>query len=310
VRRDSSASLPDVEARLDQLAALAGLPRQVEPLAGGLTNLNYTVSTPTGRYVARLAGRTGSLLAIDRDAEYRNALAAATTGVAPAVVEYSPQAQLLLIAWVPGRTLTDADLRDEAVLARVARACKTLHGGPRFVGDFDMFAVQQRYLRIVQENGFRLPQRYLDFAPAVQRIAAALARRAEPTVPCHNDLLAANILDTGERIWLIDYEYAGNNEPCFELGNIWSEAGLPLEHLEALVAAYYGRPLRHKVARARLLGLMSKYGWTLWASIQDGASPLDFDFWTWGMQKYDRAVAEFDGPDLPVLLDDVAQRTD
>ena len=72
---------------------------------------------------------------------------------------------------------------------------------------------------------------------------------------------------------------------------------------------YYGRRLRHKIARARLLGLMSKYGWTLWASIQDGVSQIDFDFWSWGMEKYVRAVAEFDGPDFPRLLDEVT-RTD
>ena len=100
------------------------------------------------------------------------------------------------------------------------------------------------------------------------------------------------------RFRLIDYEYSGNNDPCFELGNVWSESNLSLEQLEQLIAAYYGRPLRHKVARARLWGLMSKYGWTLWASIQDGVSDIDFDFWSWGMEKYDRAVAEFDSPDL------------
>ena len=45
-----------------------------------------------------------------------------------------------------------------------------------------------------------------------------------PTVPCNNDLLAANFIDDGDRIWIIDFEYAGNNDPCFELGNIWSES--------------------------------------------------------------------------------------
>ena len=101
----------------------------------------------------------------------------------------------------------------------------------------------------------------------------ALAVRPEPTVPCNNDLLAANFVDDGDRLWLIDYEYGGNNDPCFELGNIWSESLLTLEHLEVLVDSYYGEHLRHKVARARLLGLMARYGWTLWASIQAVGQP-------------------------------------
>ena len=114
--------------------------------------------------------------------------------------------------------------------------------------------------------------------------------RAEPTVPCNNDLLAENFIEVDGVMRLIDYEYSGNNEPAFELGNIWSESNLSLAQLEELVAHYYGRPLRNKVARARLWGLMSKYGWTLWGSIQDGISDLDFDFWGWAMEKYDRAV--------------------
>jgi thiamine kinase-like enzyme len=129
--------------------------------------------------------------------------------------------------------------------------------------------------------------------------------RREPTVPCHNDLLAANLIDDGTQVWIIDYEYSGNNDACFELGNIWSEAGLSLDHLAELVGQYYGQTLRNKLARARLFGLMSKYGWTLWASIQDGASTMDFDFWSWGMEKYDRAVAEFNKPDLDQLLQHV-----
>ena len=141
----------------------------------------------------------------------------------------------------------------------------------------------------MQERGFRLPARYLDLMPQADRIAAALAVRRGPTVPCNNDLLAANFIDDGDRLWVIDYEYGGNNDACFELGNIWSESR-PRRSTTSrlLVDSYYGRRLRHKVARARLLGLMSNYGWTLWASIQDAVSPIDFDFWSWGMEKYDR----------------------
>jgi thiamine kinase-like enzyme len=195
------------------------------------------------------------------------------------------------------------------MLARVAESCRLLHTGPRFRNEFNMFRIQRDYLSIVQERGFRLPPRYLDFMPQVDRLAAALTVRDEGTVPCNNDLLAANFLDDGSRLWLIDYEYSGNNDACFELGNVWSESNLTLEHLEALVDRYYGRHLRHKVARARLLGLMSKYGWTLWASIQDGVSTIDFDFWSWGMEKYDRAVKEFTGLDFERLLVE-AQRAD
>ena len=294
---------------LDHLPSLAGEPRTVTPLAGGLTNFNFKVSTPVRTAVVRLSSSDGDLLAIDRDAEHANSLRAAESGAAPAVLDYLPDHQALVVEWVEGTTLTAQDLHAEATLVRAAAVCRMLHSGPRFVGDFDMFDVQRRYLSIVQERGYRLPPGYLDLLPEVDRVAAALGVRQEPTVPCNNDLLAANFIDDGERLWVIDYEYAGNNDPCFELGNIWSESDLPLDHLTLLVDSYYGRHLRHKVARARLLGLMAKYGWTLWASIQVAVSPIDFDFWSWGMEKYDRAVEEFEGAGFDRLLDE-ARRPD
>jgi thiamine kinase-like enzyme len=280
-------------------------PRVVTELSGGLTNRNLKVSNPNGCCVVRIPSEGPDLLGIDRDREHANSVAAARAGVGAPVLHYRPGAGLT-VGFLPGTALTDADLHDPAVLGRVATACRQLHAGPRFVGEFDMFAVQARYRAIVAEHGFRLPARYDEFGPQVERMALALGPRV--TVPCHNDLLAANLLDDGEQVRIIDYEYAGNNDPCFELGNIWSEAALPAPLLDVLVTAYFGRPRPAQVARARLFGLMSKYGWTLWAAIQDATSPLEFDFWSWGMEKYDRAVAEFDGPEFERLLSTATER--
>ncbi len=299
---------PEMGAILDEMPDLAGSPRDVQPLPGGLTNRNYRVITHRGReIVVRLSAEQSSLLQIDRDAEYRNAVAASQAGVGPDVAGYLPGRGVLAIEWIDGRTFSSADLDDTANLERVAATCRQLHAGPRFANDFDMFTVQRRYLDLVLDRGFRLPRDYVEFMPQVDQIRSALTVRHEGCVPCHNDLLAANMVDDGERIWFIDYEYAGNNDACFELGNIWSEANLSLDHLDELVAAYYGHQSRAKVARARLLGLMSKYGWTLWASIQDGTSDVDFDFWAWGMEKYERAIAEFRGPDFATLIAEVQQ---
>ena len=193
------------------------------------------------------------------------------------------------------------------MLPRLADACRRLHAGPAFVNRFDMFELQPEYLARVQRRGFRLPPGYLEHAEAVERIRAALAVQPVALRPCHNDLLAANFIDDGRAVWIIDYEYSGNNDPYFELGNIWSECHLTLDQLEELVQAYDGAPSRSHLARARLWGLMSQYGWTLWASIQDGTSAIDFDFWGWGMEKYERAEATFAGPDFERLLADVTR---
>jgi len=297
-----------LDAVFERLPEFRGLSRQVDQLPGGLTNRIYRVTAPSGHtVVARLASGKSALLAIDRNAECHNSKAAARAGVGPEVIACEPAEGVSVVEWIAGRTFAAADLDDSAQLARIAATCNRLHHGPRFINDFDMFAIQRGYLAIVRERGFRLPARYLDFLPQVEHIRAALAVRDEGTVPCHNDLLAANIMDDGERIWFIDYEYAGNNDPCFELGNIWSESTLDLDRLDELVTDYHGYRSRAKLARARLFALMSKYGWTLWASIQDAVSEVDFDFWSWGQEKYDRAVAEFDGPEFFSLIEEVQQ---
>jgi thiamine kinase-like enzyme len=280
----------------------------VSELAGGLTNTNYKVESDAGAYVVRVSAKDAGLLAIDRENEYLNTVAAADAGVGAAVVAYMPDRGVLVLEFIEGQTQTAEDLRRGDRLDWVAAACRRLHGARRFRDDFNMFRIQHRYLGLVQERGFRLPNGYLGYEPQVRRIEEAMAVRDEGTVPCNNDLLAENFIDVGDGFRLIDYEYSGNNDACFELGNVWSESNLSLDQLDELVGHYYGRHLANKVARARLWGLMSKYGWTLWASIQDSVSPIDFDFWSWGMEKYDRAIVEFEGSDFERLLEDVIRQ--
>jgi thiamine kinase-like enzyme len=291
---------------LDLVPVLRG-ERTVAELAGGLTNTNYKVVNEAGAFVVRVSAKDSGMLAIDRENEHQNSVAAAEAGVGARVIDYVPEHSLLILEFIEGTTQGAEDLRRGDKIEMAARACRRLHEGPRFRDDFNMFDIQRRYLKLVQERGFRLPDRYLEFEPQVRRIEAAMALRDEGTVPCNNDLLAENFIDVGGEFRLIDYEYSGQNDACFELGNVWSESNLSLDQLELLVTHYYGRTLQNKIARARLWGLMSKYGWTLWASIQDGVSAIDFDFWGWGMEKYDRAVAEFDGPDFEHLLEEVVR---
>ena len=301
------AGLPphDVE-RLRLVSSLATA-TAVVPLAGGITNRNYRVKTPTHDYVVRLSDPETSILAIDRENEYLNSMAAALSGAGAPVAQYVPGAGVLVVEWIVGRTFTEADVRNPDNLPRIAQACRLLHAGPLFASDFNMFDIQERYLALVRERGYRLPSRYEDFLPQARRMRAAMAEHPEPIVACNNDLLAANMIDDGERIWLIDYEYSGNNEPSFELGNIWSESTLDDDQLEPLVSSYWGAVSPAKVARARMWALMSQYGWTLWAAIQGSISPIEFDYWSWGMEKYERAVRTFDHPGFERLLDDVAR---
>jgi thiamine kinase-like enzyme len=296
-----------MEAKLDQVSSLAGSPRQIEELPGGLTNRNIKVTTPDGTFVARCNRSDTTLLGIDREAESFNTRAAEQAGVGAPFVEFRPDLGILVIGYIDGRTYTSADLRTPGTLARVAEACSTLHAGPRFQGDFDMFVRRQFYLRTCQERGFPIPETYTAFADDLARIGKALSRHPVPTAPCNNDLLAGNFVDDGDKVWLIDYEYSGNNDPFFELGNTWTECELDEEHLDELVTAYVGHESPALRARARLWAIMSRYGWSLWGFIQ--AATLgndDFDFYGWGQERFDKAVADFRSASFDGWLDAAA----
>ena len=278
----------------------------ITELSGGLTNRNFRVDTAQGVFVARVSSNSSDLLAIDRTSEFRNSTIAGNGAVGAQVLDFLPGEGLLLISFIPGKTFGADDVA--ANLPRIATSLRNLHALDSFDHEFNMFNTQRNYQKIVMDQGFRLPEGYVEFAPKVAEIKRAFEVLFEGLVPCNNDLLPGNFIDDGAKIWLIDYEYSGNNDACFEIGNVWAEAFLPLEALEELVSAYYGQHRPEKVARAWLWALMAKYGWTLWASIQSSVSDIDFDFWEWGMSKYDLARSEFTSDYFKSALVQVAQK--
>jgi thiamine kinase-like enzyme len=276
--------------RFNKIALLAQR-TSIKELSGGLTNRNFLIETPADKYVARVSSNSSDFLSIDRGSEFINTTIAGKGGVGAEVLDYIPGEGLLLISYISGKTYGAADVG--ANLPRIATSLRALHSLEPFDHEFNMFNTQSNYFKIVKNQGFRVPDGYVDFEPMVAQIKKAFEVLFEGLVPCNNDLLPGNFIDDGKKIWLIDYEYSGNNDACFEIGNVWAEAFLPIEALEELVTAYFGSNRPDKVARAWLWALMAKYGWTLWASIQDSVSEIEFDFWEWGMSKYDLARSEF-----------------
>lgn len=298
------------EIALDRLACLAGRSWRVVDLPGGLTNHNVRVTTtddgPALDLVVRCAQSDAGLLGIDRDVEQTNTARAARAGVGAPVIDYRPDLGVLVIGYLPGETLSNADFADADVMLRAALAVRRLHHGPAFVGDFDMFTRQEAYRTTVRERGFALPPTYDDHVAAWHDVRQALAADPRPRVPCNNDLLAGNFIDDGHAVRLIDYEYSGANDACFELGNTTTECDFDDDQVDAWVEAYFGQPSRADRARVRLQALCSEYGWSLWGFIQAATSPLEFDFQAWGQQRFEKAEARFGGPELCRLLNEVS----
>jgi len=264
---------------------------KVTSLSGGLTNENYLVETGGERYVMRIPGASTELLSIDRVNEVHNARAAASTGIGPAVLEHVPQADVMVLEFISGPTMSAKTLQTASMVRRMAESFKRLHAAPRFLKDFDMFRLIEDYLRIVDQHKVPIPTDYRAWLPRLGDIERAVRVGSLPSVPCHNDLLCENFIDDGQWLRVVDYELSGNNDACFDLGNTAQEASLDDDLRAVLCEAYFGRLDRKQLARMNLFALMSDIGWTLWGAIQARISTLDFDFTDYYTTRWNRALA-------------------
>ena len=274
-------------------------------LSGGLTNTNYKVTVDATPFFVRVPGESTEVLAIDRQNEYFNSKAAATTDIGPQVLCYLPEFQAMVLEFLPGATMSNESLNKPGMPTRIAKAIQRLHTGPRFFSDFNMFRLTEYYLDICKQRGIRIPDGYPEKLATVGRIEQALMARPLPTVPCNNDLLAENYIDDGFSMRIIDYEYSGNNDPCFELGNTCQELGYDEAMIAEVCTVYFGSPSAGKIARMKLNMIMSDVGWALWAAIQAEVSKIQYNFWGWAVERWGRAVAKMDSPKFPAWLEDV-----
>jgi thiamine kinase-like enzyme len=290
--------MPSIDEVVAAAASFRGKEVEVSELSGGLTNTNYLVVADGVRHVVRIPGRSTELLAVDRANERRNAEAAATTGISPPILEYLDRWSVMVLAFVDGETMTAEALRSPGQARRIAVSLRTLHTAPRFAKDFDMFRLTEFYLGVCAERDVSVPNGFRDRMPRVAEIERAFAAEPLPTVPCHNDLLAENYIDDGSKLWIVDFEYSGNNDPCFELGDTAQECGFDEALRAVLCEAYFGELREDRLARMNLQAVMADVGWTLWAAIQAKISDIDYDFWGWALERWERAAAVMDSGDL------------
>ena len=274
----------------------------IQPVSGGLTNTNYKVIVDGTPFFVRVPGKSTDLLAVDRDNEYFNTCAAAESGVGPKVHYYFPEYQVMVIEFLDGATMSNATLIELVMVKKVAEAIKRLHGGPRFLTDFNMFRLTEYYLEICKKKDILIPEGYPDRITTIQKIEQAMDIHPLPTLSCNNDLLAENYIYDGNSIRIIDYEYSGNNDPCFELGNTCQELQYNDEQIAEVCEVYFGSPRVDMISRMKLNMVMSDVGWALWAAIQAKISTIEYDFWGWAVERWGRATGKMDSPEFHTWL--------
>jgi thiamine kinase-like enzyme len=252
-----------------------GREAEIEALGGGITNRNFKVSLDGEAYVLRIGGKHTELLGIDRTAEYGASRVAAALGIGPEIAVFVEPEGFLVTRFIDGRSVPPEEMRLPETIARAAHTIRRLHEGPLIPGRFDSFHVVETYCQTAREHGVRVPDEYAwakALADSIER-----TRRDAPLVPCHNDLLNANFIDDGERLRIVDWEYAGMGDRFFDLANFSINHEFGEEENRTLLEAYFGA-VREELRALRLMRFMSDLREAMWGVVQQGISELDFDF--------------------------------
>jgi thiamine kinase-like enzyme len=282
--------LADALRRIPLLAGVDHAALRTERL-GGLTNRNWRIEHGGARFVLRIPGeKTGDY--IDRRVEATNARVAAEAGVNAPVLFFDEADGLMLCGHIDDAvTMSPERFRERpGAPARAALALRQVHrSGRRFAFDFRVFAMIDEYLGVLGRLGAQVPDGYADAVADAGRVRAALDARPVPAVPCHCDPLCENFLDDGRRMWIVDWEYSGNNDPMWDLGDVSVEAGFDASQDEAMLAAYFdGEVPAAMHGRMVMYKALCDLLWTLWGLIQHAnANPAD-DFWAYALGRFER----------------------
>jgi aminoglycoside phosphotransferase (APT) family kinase protein len=265
-----------VEAVLARLEPLLG-PAAAPPVAldGGITNRNWRVRLGEGEYVVRVCSPGTEVLGIDRDCEHEAARRAAALGIAPEIAAYLPDDGVVVTRWVEGGTLGAEEVRARA--AEVAGALRAFHAGPPLSATFWVPDLVREQLALLA-----------DVPPVIERALAFAEALPAPgaLAPCHNDLLSANFVRDGERVLIVDWEYAGMNDPLFDLANLCVNNGYTDGDARVLLRAYFGD--EDRLGDLRAMRVVSDLREAAWGLVQAQRSELDVDFAAYAREHLER----------------------
>ena len=276
---------------------------QIQELTAGLTNSNYKVTVDNMSYVVRIPGH-GSDIFINRDVELHNTLSASKVGVGAHVYYFFESDYVIVSEFLSGSTMSIERFRgNRDTIVRTVEAIKQVNTKGEFTSEFIMFNKFDDYMAIVKQNSIRVPAGFDTGEKVVNRVRERFMTSMPELVSCHNDLLAENFIDQGDRMRIIDWELSGLNDVCFELGDFSVEQGFSEEEDRLIVETYFGSFIEQKFARINIYKYMADMLWTLWAVIQNHFSKHDFDYWGYGMNRFNRAMDAFHTDDFSRWLE-------
>ncbi len=276
---------PLPEQLLLDIQTIVGEIQTITIISGGITNQNYKLETASAAFMLRIPGQYTELLGIDRQAEFACSSIAYNVGIGAEPIAYLERHNAILTRFLEqAETLTAQQAKTQ--LEAVVQALKTIHGAPAFPKSFSAFETTRQYHQLALEKNVVFPTDTRYLLEHLTQIEQILDSHAMIT-SCHNDLLPANLLLTNQ-LWIVDWEYAGNGNLFFDLGNLAANLELTDSELETLTKLYFGKTNAKLHAQIQLMRLVSDAREAFWGFLQSGISSLEFDFTHYAQTHFER----------------------
>lgn len=263
----------------------------IEILPGGITNNNYKVTIDDVTYAVRLAG-AGTIEYLDRPAEKHNAQVMADIGISAPIIYYDETTGNQVCKYIDdSKTLQAADFKDEKYLSMAAHVFRTYHDGDKeFISDFNPLIEMESYVKLLAEKNFDFYEGSELMCEKVEAIREAFKNNPPPKAPCHNDPLPVNWLDDKKNFYLIDWEYAGMDDPMFDLAALAIEAELNDDQERFLLQEYFGTDLTEKQLGSLIINkFLCDVLWAYWSILQIAMGKSKEEYWTYGFNRFNRA---------------------
>jgi len=273
----------------------------VAPLEGGITNRNYRVNAKGKSYVLRISGDNAKLLGIDREYEYRTQTIAGELGIAPETVVFIEPEGYIVTKFIEGRHIPLEEFRKPENIVRVAALLNEIHAMPSIPGVFSPFMVVRNYAKIAREHNVSFPDKFDWLISQMNDAEAAMMNTSRIQRPCHNDLLNGNFL-LADKIYVLDWEYAGMGDVFFDLANFSNNHELSEDEDHLLLDCYFGTVSSQAIAHMNIMKIMSDFREAMWGLVQIGISDLDFDFREYASKHFDRLTQKIQNPNWKLWL--------
>ena len=276
---------------------------KVNPINAGITNINFEVIVGEKSFFLSIPSSSSELLNIDYKNKYYNNKICGKINISPKVTHFIESENLLVTEFIKSKTSSLAIFQSSKEIEQLANSIKLLHNANPFLKNFNMLSQISYYQNILKKD--YMPQKLNRYVNNIKSLKNKLYLPNHKLVPCHNDLLAENIINKNNQIFIIDFDYSGNNDPCFELGNLSVEMKYDDEQINNLVKSYYGRIDEDIISRVNLQGIVSDIGWSLWSYVQVKNSNLNFDYNAHAIYRLEKAINKMESKEYELWINNI-----